>query len=292
LEKTGYVQTREKHNLFYRRIGPSNPKKTLFCLHGGPGVKHDRLLPLSSLATDQNSLQFVSYDQLGGGRSDNARDKTLYNLQSFREHVEDVRQELELGRVCLLGHSMGGALGIEYTLKYPENVEKLIISNSGVSIPDVVRHMQGMKKQLPRPVFETLEKYEMLEDYNNPEYQKAVMVMYREHVCRAESYAKELETSFGKVGEAYYAFWGPNEFVCTGNTRDWNMMDQIEKIHVPTLIIVGRYDEVSVEHAEACHRLIKDSKLLVLEKSSHINLLEEEADKYIQKVRDFVLDKV
>ncbi len=289
MEQTGYVQTRERHNLFYRRIGPANPKRTLFCLHGGPGVSHDNLLPLSSIATEQNSLEFVSYDQLGGGRSDNARDKTLYNLQSFREHVEDVRQGLDLGKVCLLGQSMGGALCFEYVLKYPDNVERMIISNSGASIPDVVRHMQRMKKQLPRPVFETLEKYEKTEDYTNPEYQKAMMVMYREHLCRADPYPKQLEAAFAKLGEAYYAFWGPNEFVCTGNTRDWNVMDQIGRIEVPTLIIVGRYDEVSVEHAEACHRLIKGSKLLILEKSSHVNLLEEEADKVIQTVKDFVL---
>jgi proline iminopeptidase len=289
MEKTGYVQTREKHNLFYRRIGPENAERTLLCLHGGPGVDHDYLLPLSSLATEQNSLEFVSYDQLGGGRSENARDKTLYNVQSFREHIEDVRQELGLGKVCLLGQSMGGVLSFEYALKYPQNVEKLIISNSSASVPAVVRHMQKMKKELPKDVYDTLEKYEKLEDYANAEYQKAVMVMYKQHLCRANPYPKELESSFDKLGEAYYAFWGPNEFFCTGNTRDWNIMDQIDRIKIPTLIIVGRYDEISVEHAEECHKLIGGSKLLVLEKSSHMNMMEEERDKYIGAVRDFVL---
>lgn len=289
MEKTGYVQTREKHNLFYRRIGPANARRKLFCLHGGPGVPHDYLLPLSSLATEENSLEFVSYDQLGGGRSDRARDKTLYNIESFREHVEDVRQELNLGKVCLLGQSMGGVISFDYALKYPKNIEKLIISNSSASVPACVRHMQKMKKELPREVYETLEKYEKVEDYRNPEYQKAMMEMYKQHLCRAKPYPKELESDFDSLGEAYYSFWGPNEFVCTGNTRDWNVMDQIERIKIPTLIIVGRYDEISVEHAEECHNLIKGSKLLVLEKSSHMNMMEEERDKYIETVKDFLL---
>jgi len=289
LEQTGYVETREKHKLFYRRIGPGYHKRTLFALHGGPGVSHDYLLPLSVLANEENSLEFVSYDQLGGGRSDNARDKTLYNLESFREHVEDVRQELNLGKVCLLGQSMGGTLCFEYALKYPENIEKLIISNSGASIPDVVRHMQRLKKQLPQDVYETLEKYEKTEDYSNPEYHKAVMVMYRRHLCRADPYPKELEDSFARLGEAYFAFWGPNEFFCTGNTRDWNVMDQIDRIRIPTLFIVGRYDEISVDHVEACAKKMSGSKVLILEKSSHSNLREEEKDKYIQAVKEFVL---
>ncbi len=289
MEKTGYILTRDKHRLFYRMVAPEKFSRTLLALHGGPGVSHDYLLPLSELATPRNSLRVVFYDQLGCGRSDHARDKTLYNMQSFREHVEDLRQELGLGRIMLLGQSMGGCISLEYVLKYPENVEKLILSNSGANIPDIVRHMQRLKKGLPPEVLSVLEKYEEVEDYTNPEYQKAMEMMYRRHVIRKDSYPKIVEEAFNNLNmEVYGAFWGPNEFICTGNVRDWNIMDRISEIKAPTLIILGKYDEIPTEHADAMEKLMKNSRVVILEKSSHMNMWEDESEKYLQAIEDFI----
>jgi proline iminopeptidase len=270
-------------------VTPEKYNKTLLSLHGGPGVPHDYLLPLAELATTKNMLRTVFYDQLGGGKSDRARDKTLYNLQSFREHLEDLRQELKLGKISLLGHSMGGCIILEYVLKYPENVEKLIISSSAANIPEVVRHMQQLKKKLPPEVFNTLEKYEVSEDYENPEYQKALDMMYKRHVLRMDPYPDNIQEIFNELSmEVYGEFWGPNEFICTGNVRDWNIMDRIGEIETPTLIIMGKYDAMPVEHAKAMGKLIKNSKVIVLEESSHMTMWENEAQKYIIAIKDFL----
>ena len=258
------------------------------------------LLRYSRQSSNTNAIKMVEitlekmakggiYDQLGGGKSDRARDKTLYNLQSFREHLEDLRQELNLGKVSLLGHSMGGCIILEYVLKYPENVEKLIISSSAANIPEVVRHMQRLKRELPPEVFNTLEKYEATEDYGNPEYQKAVEMIYKLHVLRKDPYPEDVQEIFENISmEVYGEFWGPNEFICTGNVRDWNIMDRISEIKVPTLIIMGRYDEMPVEHSEAMGELIKNSKVVVLEESSHMTMWEDEAHIYLKEIQDFL----
>jgi proline iminopeptidase len=286
------METRDKQRLLYRIIGPEKYERTLLGLHGGPGFGHDYLLPLADIATPENALRVVLYDQLGGGKSERARDKSLYNLQSFREHVEDLRQELDLGTVSLLGHSTGGCIAIEYVLKYPQNVEKLLICGTSANIPEDVRHMQRLKKQLPPDVLAVIEKYERLEDYDNPEYQRAIEVMYKRHVCRKDPLPECFRKAFSEVSkEVYEAFWGPNEFICTGNMRDWNMMDRISEIKVPTLIEVGRYDEVSISSAQSMKNLIPNSQLLILENSSHDVLLEDERDKFIHAVRDFILSR-
>ena len=64
----------------------------------------------------------VAYDQLGCGKSDRPKDKSLWSISRYVEEVETVRKAMGLGRVHLLGHSWGGWLGIEYALKYQRNL--------------------------------------------------------------------------------------------------------------------------------------------------------------------------
>lgn len=47
----------------------------------------------------------------------------------FVDHIEAWRQKLGLGRLVLLGHSFGGYFAACYTMKYPENVERLILAS-------------------------------------------------------------------------------------------------------------------------------------------------------------------
>ena len=55
----------------------------------------------------------VVFDQLGSGRSDKPKDKSLWNIPRFIEEVEAVRTTLGLGRVHLLGQSWGTWLGTD-----------------------------------------------------------------------------------------------------------------------------------------------------------------------------------
>jgi proline iminopeptidase len=85
----------------------------------------------------------------------------------------------------------------------------------------------------------------------------------------------------------YHTMNGPNEFTIIGTIRDWDVTDQLPKIRLPTLVTVGRYDEVTPRVAESIHRGIRGSKLVRFEKSAHLAMWEERA-KYIGVVRDFL----
>ena len=58
-------------------------------------------------------------------------------MPRFVEEVEQVRQALGLDKdnFYLLGQSWGGALAIEYALKYQQHLKGLVISNLMASIP-------------------------------------------------------------------------------------------------------------------------------------------------------------
>ena len=148
--------------------------------------------------------------------------------------------------------------------------------------------MGRMKSQLPPDVLATLEKYEALGEYENPEYLKAVQVFYRKHICRLEQWPKELVYSFEHLSKpVYHAMNGPNEFTIVGNIRYWDVTDQLHKIRVPTLVTGGKYDEVSPKVARGIHRGIKRSKLVIFANSSHLPMWEER-EKFIMVARKFL----
>ena len=145
-----------------------------------------------------------------------------------------------------------------------------------------------MKSQLPPDVLATLDKYEALGEYENPEYLKAVQVFYKKHLCRLEPWPKELVYSFEHLSKpVYHTMNGPNEFTIVGNIRYWDVTNQLHKIRVPTLVTGGKYDEVSPKVARGIHRGIKHSKLVMFANSAHLPIWEER-ERFIKVVRKFL----
>jgi proline iminopeptidase len=275
------------YNLFYRSFGKPE-KGTLLCLHGGPGATHDYLLPLADLT--RNGYRVVFYDQLGCGRSDVPKNLALFVVERAVEEVEELRRKLKLGNVHLMGSSYGGMLAIAYALKYQKNLSSLITTGGLASVPLTLAEMNSMKSLLPQAVIETLEKYEETGDYDNPEYLKAAMVFYRRHLCRLRVWPKEVDYTLEHISRpVYHTMNGPNEFTIIGNIRYWDVTDRLSKIRVPTLVIGGKYDEVSPRVARSIHRGIRGSKLAIFPKSSHMPFWEER-DAYMDMVGKFMAE--
>lgn len=274
-------------DLYYEIYG-KKCEVALLTLHGGPGFTHHQLLPLTRLAERKPCIRVVYYDQLGCGKSQRAHDHSFYDIRRAVDEVESVRKGLGLGKICVLGHSYGGSLALEYAFKYPSQMHKLILSSSSASIPEDIKAFSRLKAAMPEQVRRILEKYEANEDYDNVEYKQAVDELYRKHVFRGGKYPPNLEASLnGFNPDVYWTMWGKHEFVCTGNMRNWDVTNRLGEIKVPTLILVGRFDELPVELSQEMHKRIPRSKMIVLEKSSHFGMFEEE-EKYLDAVYGFL----
>ncbi|MFD0618293.1 alpha/beta fold hydrolase [Paenibacillus sp. GCM10027629] len=85
-----------------------------------PGVDSREWKELAPLLSKTNGV--ITYDSRGMGLS-----------PALKEPVEPVRdlfellQHLKLDRVLLVGHSMGGELALNFTLAYPDMVDRLIV---------------------------------------------------------------------------------------------------------------------------------------------------------------------
>lgn len=85
--------------VWYRLAG-SGRAVPLLILHGGPGAGHDYLESLKALSSDR---RVVFYDQLGCGKSDQPKDRSLWRIERFVAEVAAVRHALGLDHVHLLG---------------------------------------------------------------------------------------------------------------------------------------------------------------------------------------------
>ena len=273
------------HRLYYKSVGEPT-KGCLLCLHGGPGLTHDYILPLADLANF--GYRVVFYDQLGCGKSEVPQNVGLFTVERAVEEVEGVRQGLGLGRVHLYGSSYGGLLAIAYALKYQKNMRSLITTGGLANVPFCITEKEKMKASLPQEILTTIENYEEAGDYSNPEYQKAMEEFYKRFFCRLKEWPKELLHSLGHVNQLVsMTMNGPTEFANVGELRYWDISDQLHNIRVPTLVTCGKYDMVSPREAMRIHKGIRGSKLVVFENSSHLAMWEER-EKYVDVLRKFL----
>lgn len=282
----GFVPV-DGYRVWYRIVGGGSDHEgfPLLVLHGGPGVPHDYLENLEALASETRRVVF--YDQLGCGNSDHPDDPSLCRVSRFADELAAVRRELGLDQVHILGQSWGGMLAIEYALRQPEGLVSLILANTLSSMPMWIAEANRLRAELPPEVNATLLRHEEAGTTDDPAYQDAMNVFYARHVCRVIPMPEFVQRAFDKTGFVYNYMNGPSEFHVIGVIKDWDRTDRLFEIHVPTLIISGRYDESTPLINEVLHRGIVGSEWVLLENSSHLAHVEE-PELYMQTVQVFL----
>ncbi len=275
------------HQVWYRRVGDGGVP--LLVLHGGPGAGHDYLEPLAGLGRNR---AVILYDQLGCGRSDQPDDPSLWQIDRFVREVDTVRAALGLDRVHILGQSWGGWLAIEYMLSAPQGVEGLVLASTSASVPQFVAEAQRLIGELPAATAKAIRDHEAAGEFDHPDFLAALEVFYKRHLCRLDDWPDALLRSFknleaGGGHRVYNTMNGPNEFTVVGNLKAWDRIGRLGEITVPTLITVGRYDEITPACAETIHRGIANSRVAVFEHSAHCAHLEE-TQAYLAVVEDFL----
>src|ERR1700739_1975371 len=260
----------------------NNPKVKILLLNGGPGLTHEYFECFENFFPAEG-IEFIYYDQLGCGNSDNPKDTTLWDLTRFLEEVEQVRIALNLNKdnFYLLGHSWGGILAMQYSLKYQNNLKGLIISNMMASCPEYGKYAQDvLAKQMNPQVLDTIRKLEAKGDFSNPKYMELLMPnFYAEHICRIplEKWPEPVKRSLAKVNSSLYVtMQGPSEFGIAGNLVKWDVTKELKKISVPTLNIGAKYDTMDPEHMKWISKEVQHGTFLYCANGSHMSLYDDQ----------------
>jgi len=277
-----------KYKVWTKKVGSGNIK--VLTLHGGPGATHEYFECFEDFLP-QAGIEFFYYDQLGSHYSDQPDDKSLWTVDRFREEVEQVRAALGLENFYLYGSSWGGMLGIEYALKYQNHLKALVISDMTASIASYVEYVNELRRRLPPAVIAVLEKYEAKGEFEAPEYQEVMLSqIYSKHLCRLDPWPDPVSRTFRHLATPVYnTMQGPNEFVVNGTFKDWDRWKDLAKIHVPTLLVVGRHDTMRVEDIQKMGRSIPRSRVAVCENGSHLCMWDDQ-QAYFKHLIGFLKD--
>jgi proline-specific peptidase len=250
--KDGYLSVKE-HRIYYKIFGVEQTAKSpLLVLHGGPGSAHNYMLGLSALATDR---PVVFYDQLGCGLSDHPDDVSLSTVQTFVDELAQVRRQLKLDDIHLLGHSWGGMLAIEYLLTQPQGIRSATLASAMISMSLYRQEVDLLKRELPKDVYEAMTAHEQAGTTDTNAYWKQLEAYNRQHIYRGDHYPEEYEAPKDGFGvDLYQTMWDASEAYADGSLKDWDKIDELPKITVPTLITSGQYDELTPHQALIAHR--------------------------------------
>jgi proline-specific peptidase len=259
----------------------------LLCLHGGPGAPHDYLLALAALA---DKRRVIFYDQLGCGESDKPDDMSLWTVERFMDELDCVRDALGLEDVHLFGSSWGGMLAMNYLIERDRPSRTLITSGSPASSPRWNEICQELLDEMPAAEREEIERLEAEGKMESPEYEEAMLPFYRRHVCRLDPWPDNVVRSFDRMATTiYWHMAGPSEFRIIGTLRDWDIMDRLGEIRVPTLVMGGEFDECRPAHLLEVHERIPGSRLEIVPGGSHL-CFEERPDVVIPVLADFLAE--
>jgi proline iminopeptidase len=265
-------------SLYVEVVGHGDP---LLLMHGGPGLDHVSLTPFRKLA-DRHTI--VSYDHRCNGRSTGPVASMTW--QNLTADADALRQELGFERWAVLGHSFGGQVALEYTLRYPERVSHLVLLDtagdarwsqekaadvlagrgfSPATVAVARRYYSGRiaPKDFVRASIRLLPAYD---------HRFSLLRLARQMLeggWRAEMRPEALE--FG--GQMM---------------RGWSVMDRLGEIRAPTLVISGHDDFLFPPESQAQLTAgIPNSRLRIIERAGH-NPQSERPAETLAAVADFL----
>jgi proline iminopeptidase len=275
-----------------KRIG-NNPTVKVLLLHGGPGASHEYLEACDSYFPAAG-IEYYYYDQLGSTYSDQPDDPDLWEIPRFVDEVEQVRQALRLDRTnfYLFGQSWGGALAIEYALKYQQHLKALVISNMMSSIPAYNAYANDvLMPAMDQVALGEIKRLEATGSFDDPRYMELLMEHhYVHHVLRMspEAWPEPVNRGFAHINPAIYVpMQGPSELGASGKLVNWDRTADLPIISVPTLVIGARHDTMDPRYMEMMASKIPRGTYLYCPDGSHLAMYDDQVT-YFDGIVDFI----
>jgi pimeloyl-ACP methyl ester carboxylesterase len=188
-------------------------------------------------------------------------------IPRYGRYVDALCRHLGLGRVDVVGNSMGGYIAAEMAIQFPERVDRLmLVSAAGITSASLAH----------RPVLTVGRIATAIATWGAPlDRQLAARPVWRHMslllVARHPSLLKA-----DLAYEAFFKGTGKPGFVdALRASLDYDFRDRLPEIRRPTLIVWGEQDSIiPVKDAHEFERLISDSRKVVMRDTGHIAMAE------------------
>jgi len=122
-----YVTVASEKTFYALFQGDVRGKRSLVLVHGAGGSHLDWPSPLRRL----READVYALDLPGHGRSEGAGRSSI---SAYRDFLLAFLDALGLERAVVVGHSMGGAIALDFALHYPDRLAGLILVGSGARL--------------------------------------------------------------------------------------------------------------------------------------------------------------
>lgn len=120
--------------------GPPDAESIVLCLHGQPtwSYLYRRMIPVFADA----GHRVIAPDLIGFGRSDKPSEDAFYTFSRHRDMLLAFVRDVILAsqpdaRIMLVVQDWGGILGLTLPMEFPQNVDRLLVMNTGLGTGDV-----------------------------------------------------------------------------------------------------------------------------------------------------------
>jgi sigma-B regulation protein RsbQ len=266
--KAGSMQIKTRNNVHIHGSG----ERTMVFSHG--------------FGCDQNMWRFVEpefrtnfktvlFDHVGAGASDlSAYDRVKYSkLDGYVDDIVEILEEIKLGPVVFVGHSVSAMIGALASIKRPDLFERLVMVGPSARYINDGEYVGGFnEKQID-------ELLEFLED-NHMGWSAAMAPAIMGNPERPEL-GEELTNSFCRTDPEIAKAFARVTFT-SDNRAD------LEKVSTPSLILQCSEDIIaSREVGEFVTKKIRNSKLIQLRATGHCPNLSA-PDEVIAAIRSYV----
>jgi pimeloyl-ACP methyl ester carboxylesterase len=252
------VQGLRIHYLSARETG-----SPVLLLHGG-GTDSARLSWGQVIGPLAAGHHVYAPDLPGYGDSD--RPDIRYSTEFYVSFVGNLMEALGLSRASLMGLSMGGAIALGTTLRWPERVDKLALVDSyGLQRTVAMHKLSYLMVHTPG----IMEATWALMRSNRAMGRAGLRNVLHDASAAPESLVNEVyaEASKPHAGRAFTTYQR-DEMLWNGLRTVY--LDRLHETHVPTLLVHGREDRgVPLACAEEAHSLIAGSRLHVIDGAGH-----------------------
>lgn len=198
------------------------------------------------------------------GFGESSRPTGSYDVGTQAERLADFIQALGVGKVHLVGNSMGGHIVALYAARYPDRVRSLaLFDNAGVTAPHKSELFDLLEQGRPNPLVVTrVSDYDRLMDFVFVDPPVLPAPLKRYLADRAIANQVHYEAVFQQLVQRYIP-----------------LEPELPKIQAPTLLLWGDKDRVlDVSSLDVMKPLIPHASTVVMKDCGHAPMIERPAE--------------
>jgi len=232
------------------------------------GIMSSRAQWIPNLEALKDFCRPVVVELFGHGRSPSPDEPEYYYPDNYVREFERIREKLGTERWFICGQSLGASLTLRYSLYHPERIIAQVFTNSRSAL------MANPREEVMKKVSENLEKSgpEALDNFPlNPAKSRHLEAKVQ------EALGKDIDLINLK------GFSNNLKYMVTR----CSVRDLIQDNQVPTLLLVGRYDQSFSSFIEFIEKTMPNLEMKVFDGGHAVNI--DAAHHFNEAVRDFML---